>query len=78
MTRVAGHMLGTMERLQLTRCVLGRRLPCGCDIGLYEKHDGGILTIVDEPSDSCLDRSHQADFVIGREPAPARDRAATY
>lgn len=67
-------MLGMMERLQLARCVLGRRLPCGCDVGLYEKMDGGILTIVDDPADTCPDRSHQADFVIAREPSPAFGR----
>ena len=73
MTRVAAHRLGTMERLQLTRCVLGRRLPCGCNVGLYEKMDGDIITIVDDPSDACRDRTHQADFVIACEPGAAME-----
>jgi hypothetical protein len=72
MTRVAARMLGPLDRLLVSRCLVGRRLPCGCDVGLYEKTDGEVLTIVDEPDDTCPDRAHQADFVIDRASHPGR------
>lgn len=71
MTRAArGRMLTAVERLELVRCLLERRLDCGCAVGLYQTLAGGVLAIVDNPDDDCPDRGHQADFVIAADVAP--------
>lgn len=35
MTRGNGPMLSAVERVQLLRCEVVRRLVCGCEVGLY-------------------------------------------
>ena len=67
MTRANGRMLTTMERLRLVACVLVRRLPCGCEAGMYQTTTRQLLTIIDDPEDACPDRGHQADFVIAEQ-----------
>lgn len=56
--------LGVIERLRISRCIHGVHLACGCRVGIYETYDDTVLTIVDDPHDGCVDRAHQADFVI--------------
>lgn len=65
MTRATGRMLTMVERSQLVHCQLVRRLACGCDVALYSTAAGRVLTVVESPEDSCRERAHQADFVIG-------------
>ena len=64
MTRATGRMLTMVERTQLVHRQLVRQLACGCDVGLYSTAAGRVVTVVENPEDSCPDRGHQADFVI--------------
>ena len=65
MTRATGRMLTMVERTQLVHCQQVRRLACGCEAGLYTTAARRVLTVVEDPEDSCPNRGHQADFVIG-------------
>ncbi len=75
MTRGNGPMLSAVERVQLLRCEVVRRLVCGCEVGLYRSRTGQVFTIVDDPDDACRNRGHQADFLID-EPSPVAGPAA--
>jgi hypothetical protein len=57
--------LKLVERLQISRCLNGHQLTCGCLVGRYLTHGGQVLTVVDADADECRDRGHQVGFVIG-------------
>ena len=57
-------MLTLVERTQLVHCQLVRQLACGCNVARYSTAAGRVLTVVENPEDSCPNRGHQADFVI--------------
>jgi hypothetical protein len=78
MTRATGRMLTMVERTQLMHCQLVRRLACGCEVALYTTATGRLLTVVEDAEDSCPNRGHQADFVIGDQVArPTFAKAST-
>jgi len=56
--------LRLLERVDITRCLCGARLECGCLVGWYETWGGTVLTIVDDAATTCRERSHLPDFVI--------------
>ena len=68
--------LKLLERLQITECLNGHQLPCGCLVGCYLTHRGHVLTVVDADSDDCADRAHQVDFVIGETAVNASTQPA--
>jgi hypothetical protein len=57
--------LKLLERLQISECLNGEQLACGCVIGRYLTHAGHVLTVIDVDGDDCPHRAHQVDFVIG-------------
>ncbi|HEY8551415.1 MAG TPA: hypothetical protein VIL35_15770 [Vicinamibacterales bacterium] len=63
--------LRILERFQISRCLGGGQLPCGCNVGVYETYDGQLVPVVDAAADSCGDRSHQVDYVIDLAALPA-------
>ena len=44
---------GVRAQATVRRCVAGYRLPCGCLVGVYERVDGGVITLVDVQMSSC-------------------------
>ncbi len=40
--------------LVVHRCVAGLRLPCGCQVGVYETRGGQIIRLVDLQGQGCL------------------------
>ncbi len=44
---------GVRAQATVRRCVAGYRLPCGCLAGVYERVDGGVITLIDVPMPSC-------------------------
>lgn len=71
MSPVTTRKLRMLERLEITRCLRGVRLECGCLAGVYQTRAGLLLAVIDATSDGCTDRSHQEDFVILEPVSPA-------
>ena len=67
MERPTARTLGIIERMQIVGRVQARALPCGCRIGRYVTLGRDLLTVVDEPHDTCRNRAHQTDVVIGED-----------
>lgn len=65
--------LRLLERVDITRCLCGARLECGCLVGWYDTFSGTVLTIVDVAATTCRDRSHLPDFVIQEHRRDASD-----
>jgi hypothetical protein len=38
---------------RILRGLTGRRLDCGCVLGVYETYDGRVVTVLDERSGGC-------------------------
>jgi len=71
MSPVRSRKLRVVERLEITRCLRGVQLECGCLAGVYQTRAGLLLAVIDATSDRCVDRSHQEDFVIFEPASPA-------
>jgi len=63
----------------LRRILRGRRLSCGCSVGVYETRSGEVVQIIDARSDGCDAAGHSVDSVVipgddegEAEPEPAR------
>jgi hypothetical protein len=61
--------------MRILRGLKSQLLACGCIAGIYEKYDGEVVTLVDEPDASCQDRDHQAGNRIP-DLATSQDRPA--
>ena len=44
---------GVRAQATVRRCVGGYRLSCGCLAGVYERVDGGVITLIDVQVTSC-------------------------
>jgi hypothetical protein len=55
--------------MRVLRILAGRRLPCGCLVGIYETYDGPIAQVVDERNRSCPDPTHRPGHIL-RDPLP--------
>jgi hypothetical protein len=51
--RVETFARGVRAQATVRRCVAGYRLPCGCLVGVYERVDGGVITLIDVPMPAC-------------------------
>jgi hypothetical protein len=56
--------LKLLERFQISECLNGQTLSCGCLVGRYLTRAGHVLTVVDSDADGCPERTHQVDFVL--------------
>jgi len=45
--------------MRILKGLSSRLLPCGCVAGVYETYDGEVVTLLDERSRECTDKSHE-------------------
>jgi hypothetical protein len=45
--------------MRILKGLSSRLLPCGCVAGVYETYDGEVVTLLDERSRECTDRTHE-------------------
>jgi hypothetical protein len=71
--------------MRILRGLGGRRLACGCTVGVYETYDARAVAILDVKDPACEQSSHRADAEIdvttssppiAREPERPRPRTA--
>ena len=62
--KTISRRLTFLERLQISRCLGGTLLPCGCAIGRYLTYAGEVVLIIDESAERCRDEAHQVDCVV--------------
>jgi len=45
--------------MRILKGLSSKLLPCGCVAGVYETYDGEVVTLLDERSRECPDRTHE-------------------
>ena len=58
--------LGFFRRFSLRRCVGSDKLPCGCQVGLYETYSARTLCVLEVVDPSCRERGHEKDVIVDR------------
>jgi hypothetical protein len=56
--------LRLLEWLQITQCLGGKQLACGCVTGIYQTSSGIVLTVVDGPGVECPHADHRQHWVL--------------